>query len=213
MYIKTFLECKCFFSHCLHWYGFSLIWVLICVSRLLVLENTLSHWVQWYGFSRICVIICRSRLLFRGNAALHRVHWYDLSSVWVIIGLSRLLVIQNIFHTGCIDMVYSLYESSYVYQEYSYVKTLSLTGFIYRVFCHNELSYAGHDQLGILKNFWKMRLLWNYVVFLHWNPFRFNDFFDKPSSHWNHWYLVSSKMSTVIHHMNHFNFDFLSHLL
>ena len=50
-------------------------------------------------------------------------------------------------NTGCTDMVSPQYESSYVYQEYSYVKMLSYTGNIYMVFRQNELSYAGQDPL------------------------------------------------------------------
>ena len=97
MYIKTVLQW--FFSRRVHWYGFSPVWVLICVTRLLVLENALSHWVHRYGFSPVWVIICQSRLLFHGNAALHRVHWYGFSPVWVITCLSRLLFIENVFFT------------------------------------------------------------------------------------------------------------------
>ena len=178
-----------FFSHRVHWYCFSPVWVNICRSRLLFRGDAALHRMHWYGFSPVWVIICLSRLLFIENVFSHRVHWYGFFPVWVIICWFRLLIHENAFswgshtqptfsknkftlkktniligqsvsdwpmrifvflrvnlfllkvgcvwdprHTGCTDMVSPQYESSYVYQEYSYVKMLSHTRYIYMFF-------------------------------------------------------------------------------
>ena len=81
-----------------------------------------------------------------GNAPLHRVHWYGFSPIWVIISLSRLLFIENaFFHTGCIDITFPLYESSYAGLDHSSVKMLSHKGCTDMVSPQYESSYVDQE--------------------------------------------------------------------
>ena len=48
-----YIVLKCLFTemalpHSLHWYGFSLICVLISIFNVLFTEKSLSHWLHWY---------------------------------------------------------------------------------------------------------------------------------------------------------------------
>ena len=119
--------------HRVHWYGFSPIWVIISLSRLLFIENAFfSHRVHWYNFSPVWVILCWFRSLIRENAFSQRVHRYGFSPVWVIICGSRVLLCEMLSHTGYIYMFFLPEWASICWSG-----PLQLT------------------QLGILKNFWK----------------------------------------------------------
>ena len=91
------------FSHWVH-LCFSKVWVLICLSSLLLCK-VFSKWLQWYDFSSVWVIMCwcRTPLLMKAFSQwLHLVFPLCETSYAVTYNPSM----QSIFHIGCIDILF-----------------------------------------------------------------------------------------------------------
>ena len=94
----------------LHWYGLShtliaLLWFLSSVCSHMYFKNIF----HWYGFSLVFGLICLTRLLFTKKALSHWLHWYGLSPVCILICILSLYFLSKLCHNGCIGMVYLLY--------------------------------------------------------------------------------------------------------
>lgn len=74
--------------HSAQLYGFSPVWTLMCLVKLLVCVNLLLHSAQLYGFSPVWTLMWIVNLFFLVNFLLHSVsaHTYDFSPfLWIII--------------------------------------------------------------------------------------------------------------------------------
>ena len=101
----------------LHWYGFSTVWLLWCISRLLFIVKASSHWLPLYGFSTVCILWCISRFWY----------WYKHLStlaalLWLLPSVSSLVYFETLFyceslHTSCIYMASPQCEFSDVFQD------------------------------------------------------------------------------------------------
>ena len=101
-----------------HWYGFSPVWVFICLSRILFCEKAFSHLLHWYGFSPVWTLIWRS--------------WVAFSEFFF-------------FYNCCIGMVSLQYEFSYADRDEPFGKKPYYNYCIGMVSPQNEVSYAGQD--------------------------------------------------------------------
>ena len=55
VYFERLFYCESLHTGCNYIYGFSPVWVLGCISRLLFIVKGSSHWLDLYGFCKIWV--------------------------------------------------------------------------------------------------------------------------------------------------------------
>lgn len=71
--------CSKALSHNSHVYGFSPLWVLMCILRSEARMNAAWYELHSCGLSPVCILLCTSRLSFCPIALLQQSHLYSLS--------------------------------------------------------------------------------------------------------------------------------------
>jgi len=85
------------FPHWVHVYGFSPVWILMCVLRFPLSVKLFPHWVHVYGFSPAWILMCLLKFPLCVKLFPHWVHEYGFSPVWILKCLLRYTFHEKLF--------------------------------------------------------------------------------------------------------------------
>lgn len=89
MWINKVLRYVNLFPHVQQGYGFSPVWILMCVKRLLLRLKHFPHVLQEWDFSPVWIVMWVNRLLLRVKFFPHILQTWDFSPVWMLMWLNK----------------------------------------------------------------------------------------------------------------------------
>jgi len=129
-----------FLSHTEHWYGFSLVWVLLCIVSHPASVNRLPQTEHWNGFSPEWIRLCIVKSRLSRQLCPHTLHVY--LQQWIFICRCRYLCVENHFLHSVHEYILSLCVSLCLFSARLVAKSFSQ--FLHT--CGLELlSHAGSD--------------------------------------------------------------------
>ena len=104
MCLVRLLLCPNFLSHKVQLWGFSRVWVSLCVFKLDAVENAFVQIVHWWGFPFVCIWLCLVKLLELLQEYIHCEQWNVFTVLWVSLCWVRVLGCLNKPHIWKISL-------------------------------------------------------------------------------------------------------------
>ena len=110
--------------HASHLYGFSPVWILLCMFSLLMAENALPQYSQVFGFSARWVILCAFKACFCRKALLQTSQMWVFSPVWITLCRFRASMSANSFSQNSHKIVFLSCVRLWLFRRLAYLKVL-----------------------------------------------------------------------------------------